>query len=636
MNEDGASKKKNEKFNKKPRHRGGRRGSNRKSNGNRPPLAAGDVTDNFISYYKQQLIPESLSEEEFNTMVKVLKSSLPHVFRISTLTHDLSKTQQEFEHQCDLLRANNFEAAQLDCVDNRFGPIYKLNVDRPKLNKSKELAGIHAWLNAHANSGDITRQEFVSMLPPFFLDVQPNDSVLDCCASPGSKTSEIMESLKNGLIVANDNDPKRLQTLIHQINRNVPFQAIVICEDARYIPDITKFDKVLCDVPCSGDGTFRKNRDASSKWNTKNGCILHSTQREILIRGLQLLKVGGKCVYSTCSLNPIENEAVINSVINDLDGAVSIADCSSLFPKLNRSPGLKNWVVKNFKDDPYYKSYDEVPEEKRKYIPTTMFPFPVVDGIENCMRFYPQQNDCGGFFVTVLEKKSEFEFEITPPKTPPSQWREKPFLPLKSISTGQQIIDKIKEDYGVDDDFPFDNLFARAEDVINKIYYLSDAAAEVVKNNPPEKLHAASCGVATLAWKKLTEENAVNAFPSYDGINLMYTKATKRKVTVSPADLKLLLVAGNPGTELQFLCEETQAALQNEVVGGIIVYIKDTDFIYAAIKMKKRLGLQLKKEAIKHEIYRLESQFPEVKEIGGNIEPENEKDDNPDNEQDEV
>ena len=72
-----------------------------------------------------------------------------------------------------------------------------------------------------------------------------------------------------------------------------------------------KFDRVLCDVPCSGDGTLRKNIDIWPKWNPANSCTLHGIQYRIAKRGLEMLEVGGRLVYSTCALQPVEDEAVV-------------------------------------------------------------------------------------------------------------------------------------------------------------------------------------------------------------------------------------------------------------------------------------------------------------------------------------
>lgn len=91
-----------------------------------------------------------------------------------------------------------------------------------------------------------------------------------------------------------------------------------VIADGNLIP--LKFDRILCDVPCTGDGTLRKNPDIWPKWNAANGNNLHGIQYRVARRGLELLAVGGRMVYSTCSLNPIENEAVIHRILKECEG----------------------------------------------------------------------------------------------------------------------------------------------------------------------------------------------------------------------------------------------------------------------------------------------------------------------------
>ncbi|CAI5967292.1 unnamed protein product, partial [Closterium sp. NIES-65] len=107
------------------------------------------------------------------------------------------------------------------------------------------------------------------------------------------------------------------------------------------------FDRILCDVPCSGDGTMRKAPDIWKKWNTGNGNGLHALQIKIAMRAVALLRVGGRLVYSTCSLNPLENEAVVAQILRESNGCMRLVDCSHMLPNLKRSPGLKSWKVKD-------------------------------------------------------------------------------------------------------------------------------------------------------------------------------------------------------------------------------------------------------------------------------------------------
>ena len=243
------------------------------------------------------------------------------------------------------------------------------------------------------------------------------------------------EGRTTGLIIANDCDYKRAQMLIHQTKRLSSPNLIVTNHDATMFPSIKlpvnstsehnhspirylKFDRVLADVPCSGDGTCRKNVNVWKDWTPGNALGLFSTQVRILVRALQLLKVGGRAVYSTCSMNPVENEAVVATAIERCGGLthVELGDCSNLLPKLQRRPGLKSWKVMD-KTGRCWQSWAEFQVEVSENnneslgkLSESMFPRP--EGLEalpleRCMRLYPHLQNTGGFFITVLQKKKE-------------------------------------------------------------------------------------------------------------------------------------------------------------------------------------------------------------------------------------
>ena len=90
-----------------------------------------------------------------------------------------------------------------------------------------------------------------------------------------------------------------------------------------------QFDRILCDVPCTGDGTLRKNADIWPKWNPVNSCNLHGVQYRIAKRGLEMLAVGGRMVYSTCSLHPVEDEAVMARLLQECGEAVRLVEVRS-------------------------------------------------------------------------------------------------------------------------------------------------------------------------------------------------------------------------------------------------------------------------------------------------------------------
>ena len=227
------------------------------------------------------------------------------------------------------------------------GNAYKLGADKRTIRKSQKLKDLHNWMIKNTDNGNITRQEAVSMVPPLALDVKPQHIVLDMCAAPGSKTTQMMEIIQRslgddqaqqGLIVANDADTDRAYMLVHQTRRIAsPFLLITTHKgqmwpkirvpgtegEAAYNPRDGYFDRVLADVPCSGDGTMRKNPMIWDKWSTISGLALHTLQLTIARRGYRVLKPGGLMVYSTCSMSPYEDEAAVAQLLRETKGTIN-------------------------------------------------------------------------------------------------------------------------------------------------------------------------------------------------------------------------------------------------------------------------------------------------------------------------
>src|SRR5579859_3953604 len=308
---------------------------------------------------------------------------------------------------------------------------YQITVRKEVIRKDPSFRKFQNFLVCEAEAGNISRQEAVSMIPPLLLDVQPHHRVVDLCAAPGSKTSQILEALNihanteggetkwpAGLVIANDADNKRCYMMIHQLNRSPSPTYIATCYDASQFPnlrvpgpnekdEILKFDRVLADVPCSGDGTLRKNELIWKNWTNKSAMGLHPLQIRILYRGLQMLAVGGRLVYSTCSLNPLENEAVVAEVLRITGGAVEVVDVEDQLPELKRRPGMTSWKI--FDNHGEEMERDEY-ASGGKVLETMFSPGPEEEGIKEqltrCLRVYPHLQDTGGFFITVLEKRS--------------------------------------------------------------------------------------------------------------------------------------------------------------------------------------------------------------------------------------
>ena len=200
---------------------------------------------------------------------------------------------------------------------------------------------LRAFLDEGSMLGRLNRQEAVSMLPPLLLRVRRGDSILDMCAAPGSKTVLLLAQLalrpeagaegggpsrggeddggvtRRGCVVANDINPQRCNRLRVRLARSRLPGTVLVCHAGQLVPGPDgSYDRVLCDVPCSGDGTLRKNPDIWDSWQPRYSASLHPLQAAILTRGLQLLRPGGLLVYSTCSFSPLENEAVVAAVLS--------------------------------------------------------------------------------------------------------------------------------------------------------------------------------------------------------------------------------------------------------------------------------------------------------------------------------
>ena len=238
-----------------------------------------------------------------------------------------------------------------------------------------------------------------------------------------------------GLLVANDAEYKRAYMLVHQLKRLNSANLIVTNHDATHFPSLAlptpptpegqipqkrylKFDRILADVPCSGDGTPRKNVNVWRDWSPGNALGLYPNQERLLVRALQMLKVGGRVVYSTCSMNPVENEAVVASAVGRCGGLnhVDIVDCSGMLPSLKRRPGLKSWIVMD-KSGTTWKRWADVESWRQESgdqglgrLAAGMFPpSGAVEELplDRCMRVYGHLQDTGGFFIAVLEKRKE-------------------------------------------------------------------------------------------------------------------------------------------------------------------------------------------------------------------------------------
>ncbi len=297
-------------------------------------------------------------------------------------------------------------------------------------------------MTALHDTGRITRQEAVSMLPVLGLNPAPGECILDLCASPGSKTTQICEHLgDSGAVIANEVISGRVNTLVTNVQRHASRAAVVVQHDGRHIPKVPGegFEGVLVDVPCTGSGTTRKNPDVWGKWRPSSGRSLHSLQYDILRRAIAVTKNGGRIVYSTCSLDPVENEAVVARAL--ADGKVCAIPARELLPGVPSESGVKDW--------PCLDDAGELSEWGP--LDENLMP-PEDDGIasqlESCLRVWNDAIGGGGFFLAVLEKLPESRVIDGPARVPiPSP---KPYVDPDSFPRpiNQEWIDDLEKEWG--------------------------------------------------------------------------------------------------------------------------------------------------------------------------------------------
>lgn len=234
-------------------------------------------------------------------------------------------------------------------------------------------------------------QEISSMLPMMALKPDAGDYVLDLCASPGSKTTQAAAMMENkGFIMANEISMGRIGILNSNLERCGVMNTIVtrkegfaLCERLLKKSQI-RFDKILVDAPCSGEGTLRKSPKTFQMWNINMIKKIAKTQRKLAVAALRLLKVGGVMIYSTCTLAPEEDEAIVDYLVRNFDVEVE----PLLDSKHRKGQGLG--LPLKFRSGVCEWEGEEFDSEVKK-----------------CLRLYPQDNNTDGFFVCKIRKISD-------------------------------------------------------------------------------------------------------------------------------------------------------------------------------------------------------------------------------------
>ncbi|MEM9595875.1 MAG: RsmB/NOP family class I SAM-dependent RNA methyltransferase [Acidobacteriota bacterium] len=221
-------------------------------------------------------------------------------------------------------------------------------------------------------------QEEVSMLSVPVLDPRPRQRLLDLCAAPGNKTMQSAVHMDNtGTVLANDADQNRLGMVVRNVERIGVTNTATLNWNGANLPrsGVGEFDRVLADVPCSCEGTTRKNPYVLFH-SVEQSQRYAGGQAALLQKAVQLCRPGGRIVYSTCTYAPEENERVVDGALRFFEGRLRVLPVE--VPGFRGAPGLVHWQGQDF--DP---------------------------SLAGCLRAYPHLQDTGGFFVALLEKLPE-------------------------------------------------------------------------------------------------------------------------------------------------------------------------------------------------------------------------------------
>jgi NOL1/NOP2/sun family putative RNA methylase len=301
------------------------------------------------------------SKEETDKFFEIMKNETRDSIRCNTLKISPEELKKKLDKKGWKITQPFSEYPEIMIIENR--------LSMGELGKAKEhLLGYYYV------------QEITSMLSILALNPQEEDTLLDLCSSPGSKTTQAAAMMNNkGTIIANDNNMGRISILAANLERCGVMNTIVTRMDGAFLCqkllDKTKmkFDKILVDAPCSGEGTLRKSPKTLLMWNIKVIQNLSKIQKKLAAEAIKLLKVDGEMVYSTCTLSPEEDEHVIDFLVKNFD-----IEVQELKLPLKTRCGVCEFEGTQFSKE-----------------------------VAKACRVYPQDNDADGFFLCKIKKLSE-------------------------------------------------------------------------------------------------------------------------------------------------------------------------------------------------------------------------------------
>lgn len=293
---------------------------------------------NLPSEYIENM--KSLLKEEYYDYCESMNEVPNHGLRVNRLKLSADRFKEIFP----------YEIKKIPYIDN--GYIYDESINPAK--------------DVYYHAGLYYLQEPSAMLPANRLPIEENDRVLDLCAAPGGKATELAGKLGgSGILYANDISASRALALLKNLELSGAHNIYVTAETPENLSNKFPeyFDKILCDVPCSGEGMFRKDPSLINSWMEKGPEYYQPIQRSIIDSAYKMLKPGGMLMYSTCTFSPLEDEDNIQYLL-DKYADLELADIDWYE---GFSSGLK--------------------------------------GLDKCVRVFPHRMSGEGHFLALLRKK---------------------------------------------------------------------------------------------------------------------------------------------------------------------------------------------------------------------------------------
>lgn len=385
----------------------------------------------------------AILKDEYDDYLKSLEEKPVKAFRVNT-----EKISVE-----DFEKIDTFSCGKIPYVKNGF------YLDYDKI-------GNHPFHHA----GMIYVQEPGAMAPAECVDIEENWKILDMCASPGGKSTQLKNKLsEKGIIVSNEIVKSRCKILTGNIERLGLSNTVTTCMDTKKLAKIfpETFDLIMVDAPCSGEGMFRKDENAISEWSEENVKMCAKRQSEILENAAAALKDGGYIIYATCTFSLEENEMTVDAFLKK--------------HKEFKLCQVKKEVLENTQDGIFFDGCE-------------------CENIDYARRFYPHKSKGEGQFMAVLKNTNEHSFQ------------------KKKESKNKEKVDKAVFDF-------LDSVLNEYDK--NNVLMYNGNAVYFTPDFPIERGCAFSCGITIGELRK-------NYIQPHHQFFMAMGKHFKRKIELSP------------------------------------------------------------------------------------------------------